>query len=189
MDSHEECYCYMWKDKRRYQVKLLLFKLFWRACCKAARVVPCICFGVFVGSVMDVNVDELCCVRGCLSSINAILKNCSRAVSRNRCFTAVRRRCEKSVCAWDTADYTLRWCMVGGCDRGCLLWCHFKQLHRMFYGTFLQQWDRRFVSGCGNNGWRMQISKLFAVDGSARVKAILTNCMDLQRVKRFACWG
>ena len=114
-------------------------------------------------SVMDVNVDEVCCVQGCLSLINAILKNCSRAVSRNRCFTAVRRRCEKSVCAWDTADYVLWWCMVGGCDRGCLSWCHFKQLHRMFYGTFLQQWDRRFVSGCGNNGWRMQISKLFTV--------------------------
>ena len=60
--------------------------------------------------------------------------------------------------------------------------CHFKQLHRMFYGTFLQQWDRHFVSGCGNNGWRMRISKLFTVDGSARVKAILTNCMDLQLV-------
>ena len=37
--------------------------------------------------------------------------------------------------------------MVGGCDRGCLLWTGaiLNNCIRMFYGTFLQQWDRRFV--------------------------------------------
>jgi hypothetical protein len=51
----------MQKDKRHCRVELLFFKFFRRACCKTTGIVPRICFGTLVGSVVDVNVDHIKC--------------------------------------------------------------------------------------------------------------------------------
>ena len=62
--------------------------------------------------------------------------------------------------------------------------------------------DRHFASGCGKNGRRVRLSKLFAIDARGAYEhelkpqlhqmfhvIFLKQGLGLHRVRRFACWG